>query len=70
MRAAIAAAVRAPVEVAVRERPPAGRSTTLFDELLATPATPAVEAAHAAVSGRYHREVPVHLGLDPLRRRA
>ncbi len=47
--AAIAAAVPAQVEVAVRAHPPAGRGATLFDDLLATAATGAVDAAHAAV---------------------
>jgi feruloyl-CoA synthase len=47
--AAIAAAVPARVEVVVGSRPPAGRSATRFADLLATPATRAVDAAHAAV---------------------
>ncbi len=47
---AIAATVPATVEVAVRERPPTGRKTTPFEALLATPATPAVDAAHAAIT--------------------
>jgi feruloyl-CoA synthase len=48
--AAIAAAVPAEVEVAVRARPPAGRSAKLFGDLLATSATPVVDAAHAAIT--------------------
>ena len=47
--AAIEAAVPADTEVAVREHPPEGRRTVLFGELLATAATPAVDAAHAAI---------------------
>jgi feruloyl-CoA synthase len=48
---AIAAAVPATVELAVRERPPSGRKATPFEALLATPATSAVDAAHAAITG-------------------
>jgi len=47
--AAIAAAVPARVEIAVREHAPEGRRTVLFSELLATVATGAVDAAHAAI---------------------
>jgi feruloyl-CoA synthase len=49
--AAIAAGVPAEVEVAVRERPPKGRKTVLFAELLGTTPTPAVDAANAALTG-------------------
>jgi feruloyl-CoA synthase len=47
---AITAALPRDVEVAVTANPPAGRSTTSFAELLQTPATGAVEAAHAGVT--------------------
>jgi feruloyl-CoA synthase len=38
------------VPLVVRRNPPADRQTRLFDELLATPATPAVAAAHDAIT--------------------
>ena len=46
---AIAAALPRDVEVAVTINPPAERATTSFAELLQTPASGAVEAAHARV---------------------
>ena len=46
---AIAAAVPAGVEVVVTANPPEGRQATRFADLLDTPPTPAVDAAHAAV---------------------
>ncbi|MGA8694193.1 MAG: feruloyl-CoA synthase [Xanthobacteraceae bacterium] len=46
---AITAALPRDVEVAVTANPPAERATTSFAELLQTPATGAVEAAHARV---------------------
>jgi feruloyl-CoA synthase len=48
--AAIAATVPAAVEVAVRGRPPSERNATPFEAMLATPATSAVDAAHAAIT--------------------
>jgi len=47
--AAVAAAVPAHVELVVGARPPTWRSATLFADLLATPASGTVDAAHAAV---------------------
>ncbi|MFZ0237922.1 MAG: feruloyl-CoA synthase [Xanthobacteraceae bacterium] len=47
---AITAALPRDVEVAVTANPPADRATTSFAELLQTPATGAVEAAHAGVT--------------------
>ena len=49
--AAINATVGADVEVALIEGTLPGRSTTPFSALLATEATPAVDAAHAAITG-------------------
>ena len=49
--AAINATVGADVEVALLEGTLPGRSTTPFSALLATEATPAVDAAHAAITG-------------------
>lgn len=49
--AAINATVGADVEVALIEGTLPGRSTTPFSALLATKATPAVDAAHAAITG-------------------
>ncbi len=46
---ALAAAVP-DVPLVVRTNPPEGRFARLFDDLLATPVTPAVAAAHAAVT--------------------
>jgi feruloyl-CoA synthase len=46
---ALAAAVPG-VPLVVRHNPPEGRSAQLFDELLATPVTSAVAAAHAAIT--------------------
>lgn len=46
---AIAATLAAAMELAVTEAPAAGRRATLFEELLATSATNAVDEAHAAV---------------------
>ncbi len=46
---AIAAALPG-VPLVVRTNPPAGRATRLFDELAATPVTPAVAVAHAAIT--------------------
>jgi len=47
---AIHAAVPPGIEIAVTANPLADRPTTLFDALLNTPPTPAVEAAHARVN--------------------
>jgi len=47
---AIAAALPRDAEVTVTTNPPAGRTTTPFAELLQTPATAAVEAAHGRVT--------------------
>ncbi|HEX4407812.1 MAG TPA: feruloyl-CoA synthase [Xanthobacteraceae bacterium] len=46
---AIAAAVPDEVEIVVTANPPEGRTATLFADLMATPPTGAVEAAHAKV---------------------
>ncbi|WP_374624891.1 feruloyl-CoA synthase [Devosia sp.] len=47
---AIAAAFAADIPLVVRTDPPDGRPTRSFAELLATPVTPAVAAAHAAIT--------------------
>ena len=49
--AALAAAVPAGTEVVVTSRPPAGRASSLFGDLLAASAGAAVEAAHENVAG-------------------
>jgi feruloyl-CoA synthase len=48
-RRALGAAVDPDIEIVFAEKPIAGRRMTPFDELAATPATSAVEAAHAAI---------------------
>ncbi|UYO01246.1 MAG: feruloyl-CoA synthase [Devosia sp.] len=49
--AAIAATFGADVPLIVRTNPPAGRPVKVFDDLLETPVTPAVAAAHEAITG-------------------
>ena len=48
---AIAAAVSPATELVIAENPPADREATLFDELLATKPTDAVERAHKKLTG-------------------
>jgi feruloyl-CoA synthase len=48
-RRALEAAVDPDIEIVYAEKPITGRRMTSFDELAATPATSAVEAAHAAI---------------------
>ena len=47
---AIAAAFGPDIPLVVRHNPPEGRSARIFADLLATPVTPAVAAAHAAIA--------------------
>jgi feruloyl-CoA synthase len=50
-RRALEAAVDPEIEIVYAEEPIASRRTTAFDELAATPATSAVDAAYAAIQG-------------------